>query len=933
MTSFATAFSQVESLYVGYFGRAGDPAGANYWIGVLNAGALTLGQVAASFAVQPEATTKYPYLADPNVADPVAFIEQIYRNLFNHAADPAGLAYWAAQLQAASGNPQAIGQFILNVISGAIAADNLAITNKVDVAQDFTTQDVNFVGGTWNAITAAQSALEIAAVNESPASVTAAKAETIVFFSSMPGLQLNFTLQVDSLETATARANFHAPLIFNPPTGTYLQSLQSMDSAIDTGSAGTLTATLNSGANTSLVTLQGIPTAIVTSLANGSGFNGNITGLTTLSNSGSTGCLTLGTAGRGLNTALGTVNISSSGVAAGANTQAFVSTAALAGAADMVAVNITGAIGTSTVGVGAAQVVLLNDGPAGTATTPMNAYETETIGSTSAGFLQLSNAASGVLSTSTLILSGAGALQLSAGAGGDFANLTRIDASASTGGVTITGLTNVGSTGAAFNAGAAGLLTTNTRLTSFTGGSGVDFLDISNMTAAQVGAVTTLSGGAGRDTLVLDAAVLNTTTTLSNSGFEIVGATEGLAGTINVSKLGANVDTLQLFGAQGNTATITNAPSTFTLQLNGFAVFADYNIQGPSGSSDVLNIFDSFAVGPLVVTGYESVNFTASASELVFSIKASPSVGTATTLNIIDNAAACGCDFDIQIGPTDVGTGTINVSGTGIGGVAIYEVTAAALNASGLNVGAGPDVRGLGMAIGATGTINILGSNGSDFLVGSGGADVISGGPGNDIIANTSRTAVTGGATLTGGSGDDTFFLSGAAAPGALAALYAATPTIIDFLVNPGTSSADLLMLSPFSVSYGVASLQATTSDPGEVQFQAIGSSGSTAMLDATSEMVKLTQAVGTTGLTLQQAFNAAIGSATITGATANGSYFVTLYDSTNSKAAIGIVTATNGTNTVIEAGDVVVLVGSLNISSSGYATLTTSQLAFDTPS
>ena len=152
----------------------------------------------------------------------------------------------------------------------------------------------------------------------------------------------------------------------------------------------------------------------------------------------------------------------------------------------------------------------------------------------------------------------------------------------------------------------------NTKLTSFAGGSGADRLDISNMTLAQVGAFTTLSGGGGRDTLVLGAAVLNTTSALPDSGFEIIGVTAGLAGTIDVAKLGTNVDTLQLLGDQTVTATIINAPSKFTLQLNGFASFADYTIQGPTGSSDVLNIFDNFAVGPLRVSGYETINFTAS---------------------------------------------------------------------------------------------------------------------------------------------------------------------------------------------------------------------------------------------------------------------------------------------------------------------------------
>jgi hypothetical protein len=134
MTTFTTALDQVEALYVGYFGRAGDAAGTNYWISQLNSGASTLEKMAQSFAVQPEATTKYGYLANPTHSDPGAFVDQVYQNLFNHTADSAGKAYWVGQLTAAAGNPAAVAQFVLNVISGATGTDNTTVVNKATVA-------------------------------------------------------------------------------------------------------------------------------------------------------------------------------------------------------------------------------------------------------------------------------------------------------------------------------------------------------------------------------------------------------------------------------------------------------------------------------------------------------------------------------------------------------------------------------------------------------------------------------------------------------------------------------------------------------------------------------------------------------------------------------------------------------------------------------
>ena len=45
-TNFTTTQDKLESLYIGYFGRAGDPAGVTYWTGALNSGAMSDRQTA-----------------------------------------------------------------------------------------------------------------------------------------------------------------------------------------------------------------------------------------------------------------------------------------------------------------------------------------------------------------------------------------------------------------------------------------------------------------------------------------------------------------------------------------------------------------------------------------------------------------------------------------------------------------------------------------------------------------------------------------------------------------------------------------------------------------------------------------------------------------------------------------------------------------------
>jgi hypothetical protein len=128
-----TPAEQIAQLYVGYFGRAADPAGLAYWVDRLNDG-MSLLAIANSFAVQPEATSLYAYLAASSVGDPQSFIAAIYNDLFNRNPDAAGLAYWVDQLTL-HGTPP--GQMVLDIISGAQGADKTTIENKTHVAVDY----------------------------------------------------------------------------------------------------------------------------------------------------------------------------------------------------------------------------------------------------------------------------------------------------------------------------------------------------------------------------------------------------------------------------------------------------------------------------------------------------------------------------------------------------------------------------------------------------------------------------------------------------------------------------------------------------------------------------------------------------------------------------------------------------------------------------
>ena len=193
MTTSANLKDQIESLYVGYFGRAADSAGSSYWASQIESGAMTLETVAASFAVQPEALAKYSYLSAPNATSPTDFVNQVYHQLFNRDADAAGLQYWTQQLAAAHGNPQAIGQFIVNVISGATGADDVALKGKIDGPPSVTPATPN----TSTSPAATQPSTHVAPVSDAVTDGTALSTAGVL---ALAAWGLNTGAAVDSVE-------------------------------------------------------------------------------------------------------------------------------------------------------------------------------------------------------------------------------------------------------------------------------------------------------------------------------------------------------------------------------------------------------------------------------------------------------------------------------------------------------------------------------------------------------------------------------------------------------------------------------------------------------------------------------------------------------------------------------------------------------------
>lgn len=124
----ATA-SDLQQLYVGYFGRAADQEGLNFWLEAINNGGLSLDNVHASFVQSEEYQAQYEGLSSNDL------VAQVYMNVLGRPAEAEGLAFWAGALDAGSITED---QLIEGILSGLSPRDALIISNKVTVANYYT---------------------------------------------------------------------------------------------------------------------------------------------------------------------------------------------------------------------------------------------------------------------------------------------------------------------------------------------------------------------------------------------------------------------------------------------------------------------------------------------------------------------------------------------------------------------------------------------------------------------------------------------------------------------------------------------------------------------------------------------------------------------------------------------------------------------------
>lgn len=122
-----TPEEQIAATYVAFMGRAADAEGFAFWLDQFHTGLPTqgakalFGNIASSFAISDEAKGLYSFLVDPgSTSDGAisAFLEGVYKNLFNRSTDEAGLAYWTGQIRQKLAGGEFVGSVLVDIIGG-----------------------------------------------------------------------------------------------------------------------------------------------------------------------------------------------------------------------------------------------------------------------------------------------------------------------------------------------------------------------------------------------------------------------------------------------------------------------------------------------------------------------------------------------------------------------------------------------------------------------------------------------------------------------------------------------------------------------------------------------------------------------------------------------------------------------------------------------
>jgi len=746
--------TQLQELYVAYFGRAADPTGLDYW----TEKGITTAKFAADMYAQAEFKDAYGSLSTESQ------VNQIYQNLFDREADVTGLTYWTQEINLGSLKLAEIATHLIWAAQNNTGSsdDKTALENRTNAAIAYTAKVKESTAGIlayqaestdpWvsgSNITEAISYLS--GINKDTAHTAAGVAASVTTITNTgtPATAKTITLTTGVNSGADFTGGSGADVFNADLSSTGTNTLNALDQ-LDGGNG---TDTLNAvvAANVTPKKLTSIETIVGTASGNARTIDlvnsSDETSVT--SNSSSGGILTF-------NNIANSASLGATSTAVGAT----FNYTDVTGDADSASLAIDGVTGGST--------ALEIDGVETITVTANGSDSAYTLSADDAeGTLTFKGSAgTTVLLDSVLAVS-------------------NFDASATTGGTDLTVINQ-------------SELSSTTDIT-VTGGSGNDSFTTTSHTASDQSLVggagndtftntalvqgDTIDGGDGTDTISTDntdAHTLDDSTTSYITNVETLSISDAFDGTLVTTSVAESINTVTLAYGHASTAlatggdAITGPAGSLTVNLGSKGAGYANAIAGTMTFTDT----GSASTDSLTIDN-KMINSTTGASVDVFGAQAFTSTGYENVT--IDTGAGTGnTEVDISTltitGDDDTADQTLTLRGaqaidfsTSITGNSsgLLTIDASALTAQATGVTTF-DIAST--TLGAGGTASITGSEGEDIIgtlgnyahtvKGGGGADSITGGTANDSFeggaGNDTIAGGNGNDTILGGAGNDT---------------------------------------------------------------------------------------------------------------------------------------------------------------------------------